>query len=305
MDRLAEIDAYVAIVEAGGIGAAARRKDIAKSAVSRRLKDLEERLGVRLINRTTRRFSLTETGQAYYERAARILADLDEADLAAAQVHGTLQGRLKIGAPMSFGLLHLAPALASFMAQHPRLSVELDLNDRHVDLIDEGFDVTLRIGTLADSSMIARRLAPIRSVCVASPDYLAANGTPETPLDLEAHQGLRYSNVPERRYWAAIDPSGAEVSPRVPTRLLANNGDILCRAAEDGLGILVNPVFIVADAIAAGRLVPILTDCTWPEVAAYAVYPPGRHLSAKVRALIDHLVDAFGDTPYWEECLCA
>ncbi len=303
MDRLAEIDAFVAIVEAGGIGAAARRKDVAKSAISRRLKDLEERLGVRLINRTTRRFSLTETGQAYYERASRIIADLDEADLAAAHVHGTLQGRLKLGAPMSFGILHLAPALSSFMAQHPRLTVDLDLNDRQVNLIDEGFDVTIRIGKLADSSLIARKLAPVRSICVASPAYLAANGTPSHPRELEAHQGLRYANVPERQAWSCRDADGQDVTPSVPTRLLANNGEMLTRGCVDGLGVLVNPVFILADAISTGRLVPILTDFTWSEAAAYAVYPPGRHLSAKVRALVDHLVDSFGDTPYWEDCL--
>lgn len=302
MDRLAEIQAFVNIVEAEGIGAAARRMDVAKSAVSRRLKDLEERLGVRLVNRTTRRFSLTETGRGYYDRCARILADLEEADLAAADVHGTLRGKLRVGAPMSFGVRHLAPAVSDFVARHPMLTIDIDLNDRQVDLVDEGFDLVVRIGKLEDSSLIARKIAPARNICVASPDYLAAQGTPTHPMDLERHQGLRYSNVPERRFWEAMDADGNTFNPKVPTRLAANNGDFLMRACEAGLGVLTNPIFIVEEGVRAGRLVPILSDYTWAEVAVHAVYPPGRHLSAKVRAFVDFLAGRFGDPPYWEAC---
>lgn len=304
MDRLAEIESFVQVADSGGIGAAADRLGVAKSAVSRRLKDLEARLGVRLVNRTTRQLSLTDTGRAYYDRAVQLLADLEEADQQAAMVHGALTGRLKVAAPLSFGLMHLAPAMRQFLVDNPALWIDLDLNDRRVDLVDEGFDVAVRIGQLEDSSLIARRLAVVRNVACASPDYLALHGTPERPEDLASgHVSLRYTNVPERRSFAWIDAAGKERSVSVPARLASNNGEMLVDAAEAGLGIILQPSFIAYRSIEAGRLVPILTDVAWRDVAAYALYPPGRHLSAKVRAFVDHLGRCFGDPPYWDKCL--
>lgn len=305
MDRMAEIETFVQVAESGGIGAAAERLGVAKSAVSRRLKELEERLGVRLVNRTTRQLSLTDTGKTYYERAVQILADLEDADQNAAALHGALSGRLKIAAPQSFGVMHLTPAVTGFLNNHPELWIDLDLNDRRVDLVNEGFDLAVRIGRLEDSSLIARRLAPVRNVVCASPDYLARHGTPERPEDLMAHTYLRYSNVPERRVFSWIDEHGRERVVNPKARLVSNNGNMLQAAAETGLGIISQPTFLVYQSIREGRLVPILTDIEWWQLGAYALYPPGRHLSAKVRAFVDHLATCFGDPPYWDDLASA
>lgn len=303
MSRFAEIETFVRVAETGGIGAAADRLGIAKSAVSRRLKDLEERLGVRLIHRTTRRFSLTETGRAYYERAVSLLNDLEEADQAAAAVHGTLRGRMRVAAPLSFGYLELASAIADFLDAHEELTIDIDLNDRLVDLVDDGFDLAVRIGVLEDSSLIARKLFDVRNVACASPDYLARHGEPKHPGDLVDHLGLHYTNAPERRAWAWIDEDGRERTVQVQARLAANNGDLLARAAAAGVGISLQPSFIVCRAIEEGRLMPILTRTAWRPSACYAVYPPGRHLSAKVRALVDFLAERYSNRLAWETCL--
>lgn len=303
MDRLAEIETFVRVAETGGIGAAAERLGVAKSAVSRRLKELEERLGVRLVQRTTRRLSLTETGRAYYERAVSILANLEEADQAAAAIHGTLSGRMRIAAPLSFGIRHLGPAISDFLCQHDALSIELDLNDRRVDLVDDGFDLAIRIGVLEDSSLIARKLFDARNVLCASPAYLERHGEPQQPDELTGHTGFHYTNTPERRGWTWLDPAGREQSVQMQSRLTANNGDILLEAAEAGLGVCLLPTFIAHGSVEAGRVVPILREIQWRRTACYAVYPPGRHLSAKVRALVDFLAARYAGTPYWDQCL--
>lgn len=303
MDRFAEVEIFVRIVESGGIGAAARRLGIAKSVVSRRLKDLETRLGGRLVNRTTRRFSLTETGRAYYERASRILYDLDEADQIAAEARGAIKGTLRVAAPMSFGLLHLAPAIAAFLVEHPELDIDLDLNDRRVDVIEEGFDMAVRIGDLEDSSLIARKLAPIRNVLLAAPSRIAADGMPRALPDLEGRAGLRYAAIPARRAYLGLSPDGTEQVPQLETRLKANNGEILIEAAKAGLGYLMMPTFIAQKSIEAGELQVLLPDHRFPPIAAYALYPPGRHLSLKVRRFVDFLVGRFGGRPYWDDCL--
>lgn len=289
MSRFSEIETFVTVAETGGIGAAAERLRLAKSAVSRRLKELEERLGVRLVQRTTRRLSLTETGRAYYERAVAILSDLEEADQAAAAVHGTLRGRMRIAAPVSFGTLRLAPALAEFLAEHEELILDLDLNDRRIDLVEEGFDLAVRIGNLEDSSLIARKLFDVRHLLCASPGYLARHGRPGHPDEVAEHAGLLYTGAPERRSWTWRQPDGTERSVQARARLSANNGELLLQAAEAGLGLCLQPSFIVEESIAAGRLAAILTGIEWRASTCYAVYPPGRHLSAKVRALVDFL----------------
>lgn len=300
MDRFDSLHTFVAVVEAGSFSAAAARLDRAKSAVSRQVAALESHLGVQLLNRTTRRLSLTEAGREFHERAQRILADLEEAELSVAAEQTALRGRLRLAAPLSFGVLHLAPALAEFLTRHPELVLDLDLDDRRINLVEEGFDLALRIGELVDSSLVARSLAPIRMQLCASPAYLRRHGTPRTPQDLAFHAGLVYGNVPEAQQWRFRDVAGKVHSVKVPARLRANNGDVLLRAALDGLGVVVSPTFIAHRALAAGQLVPLLPDYQAPGTSAYAVYPSRRHLPQRVRALIDFLAQRFGTTPYWD-----
>lgn len=300
MDRFAPLEIFVAVVEAGGIGAAADRLGLGKSAVSRRLAELETRLGATLIHRTTRRLNLTDDGRAFYERSVAILADLEEAESAVRQAHGALTGRLKVTLPQSFGLLHLAPLIQAFMARHPDLRFELDFNDRQADLVQEGFDLAIRIARLEDSSLIARRLCPIRSGVYASPDYLARRGTPATAADLKAHTCLVYSNIRDPDLWTCTGPDGRPVSVRVPVGLASSSGEFLLRAALAGQGLIRSPTFFVHEALKAGRLAPVLADHAWPELSAYAVYPPTRHLSGRVRAFIDYLAEALAGEPYWD-----
>ncbi|MDX9765667.1 MAG: LysR family transcriptional regulator [Chiayiivirga sp.] len=301
MDRFDSLQTFVAVVEAGSFSAAAVRLDRAKSAVSRQLAALEAHLGVQLLNRTTRRLSFTEAGREFHERAQRILADLEEAELSVAAEQTALRGRLRLAAPLSFGVQHLAPALAEFLAQHPELVLDLDLDDRRINLVEEGFDLALRIGELPDSSLVARPLAPIRMQLCASPDYLRRHGTPRRPEDLAFHAGLVYGNVPEAQQWRLLDAAGKVHSVKVPARLRANNGDVLIRAAVDGLGVVVSPTFIAHRALAAGELVPLLPEYQAAGTMAYAVYPSRRHLPQRVRVLIDFLAQRFGDTPYWDQ----
>ena len=300
MNKFDDLHAFVSVVEAGSFTAAADRLGADKSAVSRRVSSLEEHLGVQLMRRTTRTLNLTETGRSYYERSARILADLDEAESAVAQEHGELRGRLRVALPLSFGILHMGPPIDAFSQQHPQVRFDLDLSDRLVDLLQEGIDVAIRIGKLSDSSLIARRLFKSRVVVCASPEYLMKNGTPATPEGLLDHQCLIYSNRRDPEYWTWRDRDGVEQRIRVDVAMAANNGDLLSTAAADGLGIVMQPSFIVHRAIKAGELIPILDDYDWPDTTAYAVYPPTRHLSYRVRALIDFLVEYFSDTPYWD-----
>lgn len=300
MDRFEDMRTFVRVVEAGSISQAAERMNLAKSAVSRRITELENRLGVQLFRRTTRKLNLTATGRSFYARCVRLLADLEEAELAVSQEHGTLQGILRVAAPLSFGLLHLGAAITDFMAAHPKVTFELDFNDRQVDLLQEEVDVAIRIARLSDSSFIARRLAPIRALACASPEYLARRGAPHTPLELRQHPCLVYSNAPEIGLWRYQDQDGKEGSIRVPAYLQANNGDFLRQAAIAGQGILLGPTFILYQALAQKQLIPILTDYTWPILNVYALYPQTRHLSQRVRAFVDFLAARFAGTPYWE-----
>lgn len=301
MDRFDDLQAFVAVVEAGSFTAAADRLDVAKSAISRRVSGLEERLGVQLLRRTTRRLNLTDTGQSFYERSARILADLDEAEAAVGQEHGELRGNLRVALPMSFGLRHMSMPIAEFNRRHPRVTFDLNFNDRRIDLVEEGVDVAIRIGRLADSTLIARRLFEVRTVLCASPDYLERRGTPKTPDDLLDHDCLGYSNLPDPGHWVCSDSSGERHTVSVHVVMTASSGDFLCAAAAEGLGIALQPTFIAGDAIGRGELLPILTDYDWPVSPAYAIYPPTRHLSYRVREFIDFLADRFADTPRWDQ----
>ena len=255
--------AFVAVAEAGSFTAAADRLDVAKSAVSRRVSALEARLGVQLIRRTTRRLSLTDSGLAFYERSQRILADLDEAESAVAQAHGTLRGQLRVAIPLSFGLRHMAGPISEFCREHPNVDFDLDLNDRRVDLVEEGMDLAVRIGHLKDSSLIARKLFDVRTAVLASPDYLEKFGEPQRPEDLADHRCLVYTNIAEPRRWVWTDPDGKRRSVTVGKGMSASSGDFLCEAAVAGLGIIIQPTFISHEAIRDGRLVPVLQEFGW------------------------------------------
>jgi DNA-binding transcriptional LysR family regulator len=301
MDRFDDLLAFVTVVETGSFTAAADRLGVAKSAVSRRVSDLEDRLGVQLLRRTTRRLNLTDTGRAFHEHASRILADLDEAESAVLQQHGELRGTLKVALPLSFGIRHMCAPIAEFSRRHPRVEFDLDLNDRRIDLLEEGVDVAVRIGRLRDSSLIARRLFDARTVVCASQSYLDRHGVPATPEDLGRHRCLLYSNIPDPTRWVCSDRSGTRHEVRVTGALTASSGDFLLAAAIQGLGIAVEPTFNAGEAISRGELVPLLTDYEWPVSPAWAVYPPTRHLSYRVRAFIDYLADCFSGTPAWDK----
>jgi DNA-binding transcriptional LysR family regulator len=303
MDRFADLEAFVAVVKARSFSAAAERLGTAKSALSRRISGLEQRLGTKLLHRTTRKLSLSDAGRVLYERASRLLADLNETEEAVRDEHAELRGRIKLAAPLTFGIRHLAAAISDFMGIHPELQIDLDLNDRQVDLVEEGLDIAVRIGELTDSSLIARRLTVIRRVAVASPGYLAKHGTPTHPLELADHLGLHYSNLSHREIWRFQDRQQREWLPDLPIRLRANNGDLLITAAEAGLGILVTPTFIAHTAIEQGRLVPILTDFRLRDLGLHLVYTPGRQWSRRVRVLADYLAERFARDPYWDDCL--
>lgn len=294
MDRLAHMQIFVAVAEAGSVTAAAERMNLAKSAVSRRLAELEAHLGVSLIQRTTRRLNLTESGRAYYARCVAILADVEDAEAEVSQAHGALRGHLKVALPQAFGLLHLAPLIQAFMKRHPDVRLELDFNDRQVDLMQEGFDLAIRIATLEDSSLIARRLAAIPHLVAASPGYLARKGTPRTAADMVHHDCLAYSNVRDPGLWSYRGPDGAPGQVRVPVRLAASSGEFLLQAAIADEGLVLLPAFYMGTALQSGQLAEVLADHRWPEPAAYAVYPPTRHLSARARAFIDFLAGHLG-----------
>lgn len=302
MNRLLEMEIFVRVVDAGSISSAADSLGLVKSAVSRRLGELESRLGVQLLNRTTRRLSLTAAGSEFYARCNAILADVAHAEDSVAETDATLSGRLRIAAPLSFGIDHLGPALSAFMQTHPQLSVDMDFNDRQVDLVAEGFDLAIRIARLADSSLVARKLTPIRHVICASPAYWDAHGRPTQPADMKNHSALRYTLTPQRS-WSYTAPDGKRGSVTVPARTTANNGTFLAQAAVKGNGVIRMPLFIVYRQIEAGQLEPVLLDYRWADLFAWAVYPKTRQLPYRVRALIDTLTDAFGDSPYWERCL--
>ena len=300
MDRMAAIEAFVKVSETKSFTEAAARLGQSKSAISRYISALETELGARLLHRSTRTLALTEAGQSYYERMARILSDVEEANRAVTQLQAAPRGRLRVNAPMSFGFLHLAAVLPEFLERYPEVSIDLVMNDRFVDLVDEGFDVALRIGGMADSSLIAKRLGPIRRVICASPDYLQKRGVPQTPDDLRGHDCLCNTNVQSPHEWTFAHSNGGVFSVEVRGQVTANNGDALRVAALKGLGLTLLPSFIVGADLQAGNLVTVLDPYVIQKLAMHAVYPTSRHLSPKVRAFVDFLVDRFGARQYWD-----
>jgi DNA-binding transcriptional LysR family regulator len=293
---------FAKVVESGSFTGAAERLGISASMVSQHVKELEERLAVRLLNRTTRKVSVTEVGRAYYERCTRLLADLEEIEHAVSDMHAAPRGELRINATPSFGILHLAPAIADFTARFPAISVELTLSERPVDLIAEGFDVAVRVEEMPDSSLIARQLAPCRMVVCGAPSYLERHGMPRTPADLTAHNCLTAAGnvLPYYRAWhlTAADGSALNISPR--GNLRTNSGAVLKVAALAGHGLVCLPTYFVGDALQSGRLVTVLDDYIAPPLTLRALYPHNRHLSAKVRAFVDFLVGRFGREPPWD-----
>lgn len=303
MNEFSQIKTFVALVESRSISKAAEKMDIAVSAVSRRLKELESNLGVQLIQRTTRKMHITEVGDTFYRRCARLLDDFEEAKQEASHTVTALSGTLKIATPLSFGVAHLSPAIAAFMHLHPQIKIDLDMSDRRIDLVEEGLDLAIRIGTLEDSSLMARKLASVRHVVCASPDFFNRYGTPQTPQDLAELPALCYGNLDQPDTWHYRDKNNKPAKVKVALRMRATNGDALVEAAVAGLGILCEPSFIVHGAVERGVLIPALTDYQWYAMNIYAVYPQTRHVPARVRAFIDFLASHFGEMPYWERFL--
>lgn len=290
MDILTCMKTFVAVVESESFTAAGARLDISKAIASKYVGILEDHLGTRLLNRTTRRLSLTESGTAYYERCVQILADVDEAEQAAGQMTAIPRGTLKVAMPVSFGTICIAPLMSEYMRRYPEVKLDIALADRRVDLIEEGFDLAIRVGSLPESGLIARRLAVDRIVCCAAPAYLAARGTPVQPADLADHACLNYSYASGGDEWT-FGKQRRQVSVRIDGPVRANNGDMLRLAALDGAGIIWQPHFIVGDDVKSGRLIELMTDFGGPELGIYALYPSRKHLSAKVRTFVDYLAE--------------
>lgn len=302
MDRLEDLRLFTLVAEGRSFTRAAEKLGLSKSAASRRVAELETRLGARLFNRTTRHISLTQVGEGFYHRVSQILDSLEEAERSVVSQHAAPRGVLKLAAPMSFGVKHLADAIARFMDQYPEVEIDMDLSDRFVDLVEEGYDMAVRIGRLKDSSLVARKLCPARIIVCASPGYLERQGVPQTPADLAQHHCLLYTGSANPEQWPFRAAPGSEEvrMARVGGRLRANNGDALREAALAGQGITLLPSFIVGDDLAHGRLVPVLMEHTVSQSAVFAVYPASRHLSPKVRVFVDFLSSRFGPVPYWD-----
>lgn len=302
MRDLSGIAVFAAVVETGSFTAAAEKLGQSKSAVSKQVTKLEQRLGAQLLARTTRKLNLTEVGAAFYERCERIVAEAEEAELAVTRLQDVPRGRLRVSAPLSFGIAHLAAALPEFMAGHEEVTIDIDFSDRRVDIVDEGFDLALRIGRLEDSSLIAKRIATTRRPVMAAPSYWKTHGKPTHPKELEDHNCLTYSYLSAPNSWAFRDPDNprAEMTVRVAGTMNANNGNALAAAAAAGLGVLMTPTFICADHIRSGALEPALETFEPDPLGIHALYPPNRHLSAKVRAFIDFLTARFaGPETLW------
>jgi len=302
INNIAGLAVFAKVVEQESFSHAATDLGVSKSAVSKQIAALEERLGARLLNRTTRRLSLTEAGARLFDRCQRIVAEVEAAEQEAGQLHSRPTGTLRVSAGMSFGHLHLAQALSGFLDTYPDLNVELVLNDRVVDLVEEGYDMALRIGKLEASSLIQRRLAPVRMFTVASPGYVRQRGAPRHPSELPEHDCISYSHARVAGGWPFTVPEGP-TRIRIAPRIVINNGDAIARMVEADRGITQLPSFIVYEALRDGRLITVLDDFEPPPLGLYAVFPQSRNLSVKVRVFINFLARRFTGTPYWDQQL--
>lgn len=301
LDRLTGLQVFTKVATLGSLTGAAHALGMSQTMATKHMAALESRLGVKLLHRTTRRLTLTEAGRRYLEAAERVLADVEEADAAVSADTVEVRGTLRLNAPVSFGIREIAPLLAELAARHPALTIDLGLNDRYVDLIEEGWDLVIRIGELKSSSLIAKKLAPCSVVLCAAPSYLARRGTPKTVDDLTRHDCLGYtlSRTVGADRWS-FGPGG-KVAIAIKGTLKANNGDALVAAARAGLGIIYTPTFLIAEDLHEGRLVPIDLDHAVVALEGiFAVYPADRRPPAKVRATIDFLAEKFGPVPPWE-----
>lgn len=298
LDRLASMEVFIRVAQLGSFSTAANQLSMSKSTVSKHISGLEERLGIRLLNRTTRRLSLTEYGEVYRDHCLRILQEVSDAEENMERFTVEPRGRLKINAPMSFGMLHLGPILPGFLQSHPKVDIDLSLNDRRVDLIDEGFDLAVRIGALDDSNLIARKLARCSFVCAASPAYLKKRRKPVLPDDLKHHNCLRYTLARATSEWQFRQGNQAR-TVTVSGRMTGNNGDVLRQAAISGEGIIYQPRFLMDDALANNELTTLLDDWETADIDIFAVYPESRHVSSKLRVFIDFLVSSFKGRTDW------
>ena len=291
MDKFREMRVFAAVVDAGSFIGACDAVGLSKAAVSRHVQELEARLGVRLLQRTTRKLSLTDEGDVFYTRCKELLADVEEAEAEISSRAGVASGLLKVNVPVSFGILHLAPLWAEFMARHPSVTLEITLSDRVVDLVDEGFDVAVRIARLPNSTLISRRLASTGMVVCASPTYIARHGAPAHPSDLAHHAVMAYSLYAGGNTWEFDGPAGkvvVQVAPRIHT----NSGDTCRAVALQHGGVVFQPSFLVGDDLRSGALVQVMPEYTSTSLGIYAVYPTRRHLSPKVRLLVDFLAES-------------
>ena len=301
MDRLKQIETFVAVVSRGSLTAAAHAEGVAPAVVGRRMDALEARLGVKLLQRTTRRISLTHEGSAFHEDCQRVLVDFNNAEASVSAGGVKASGHLRITGPAGFGRRHLAPLVPRFLAQHPDVSLSLNLSDRVVDIVNEGYDCAVRVGDLPDSSLVGLRLADNRRLCVATPDYLRRAGTPETPAELARHQCLTLSSdASQSRGWAFVE-AGEVTHLRPGGRLDCSDGQVLHEWCLQGLGIAWRSTWEVRADIAAGRLVSLLEAYAAPPNGIHAVFPSARHLPLRVRLWIDFLKHSYGDARYWEQ----
>ena len=300
MDRLRAFEVFVAVVARQGFARAAEAVGTSPANVTRYIAELEAHLGTRLLNRHSRKLSLTDSGQALYERARSILDEVAEAEALSASTTLQPRGRLRVNAPVSFGILHLAPLWPKFLQKYPEVELEVSLIDRVVDLVEEGFDLGIRISRSGSTTHIARKLAASRNIVCAAPAYLRQHGRPNSPADLADHACIGYTFSATGDDWHLFDAHGQEHVVKVPSVMRANNGDTARAAALAGVGVIWQPSFLVGDDLRAGRLVPLLPGYRMADIDILAVYPSRRHLSAKVRVMIDFLADAFNGTPPWD-----
>lgn len=299
MDRMTSMTTFVKVVETGGFAAAARKLDMSPSTVTGHIQALEERLGIRLLNRSTRKLSLTEVGQAYYERALHILTDIDEVDAMAQALQSTPRGRLRLNASVSVPPL-LAPVIAEFSALYPDVTLSMAMSDRMLDLVEEGFDLAIRLVPVPDSSLIVKRVGSYRLLVFGSPDYLQRRGIPRTPTDLAEHNCLSFAQSPWSGEWRFKGPGG-DVAIRVNGNLETNSANALRLAAVHGQGLAMMPSFLVADEVRSGKLVPLLTEFSDGDYPISAIYPHRHHLSAKVRSFLELLTRRDRENPAWAD----
>jgi DNA-binding transcriptional LysR family regulator len=300
MDRLRAFEVFATVVGQGSFTRAADKLETSPANVTRYVNELEASLGARLLNRTSRRLSVTETGKTLYDRALSILEEVAEAEAIASSAAMQPRGRLRINAPLSFGILHLAPLWPRFMARYPEIELEISLVDRLVDLVDEGYDLAVRISRGGSPALVSRKLATAHHMICASPDYIARHGAPQMPQDIGRYACIAYTNSVSVDEWQLFDDAGKVHAVPVPNVLQTNNGDTARAAALAGLGIILQPTFLIGEDVRRGRLVRLLPNYRAHDIDVLAVYPSRRHVSAKVRVMVDFLVETFRGKPPWD-----